>query len=319
MKSDDDGIIGDDLSEDLSRRLFLGDENLGSSTNKQKEWSLEDFEVGRGLGKGKFGQVYLARTKLQHKKVALKVLQRDEIMASGLWPQLRREIEIHHRLHHPNVVKLFSYFYDSKRIYLVLEYMPGGELFTALQKSEGGRFTEARAAHVIRQLAAALHRCHKCCIVHRDIKPENILLGKNGEIKLADFGWSVQQRPEEKRQTLCGTLDYLPPEMVSNSNYDEKVDIWMLGVLMYELLSGTCPFAADAPLQTHTNMENGTFKMPPGITNAARSLLSQLLVKDPAKRLCPVKLVLYHPWITTNTEDNLVANPSGHARERHSH
>uniref|UniRef100_A0A7S3UZZ3 Aurora kinase n=1 Tax=Aplanochytrium stocchinoi TaxID=215587 RepID=A0A7S3UZZ3_9STRA len=273
----------------------------GSIPQNRKKFSLKDFEIGRPLGKGKFGNVYLARTTKEKKLVAVKVLFKKDIESHNLMEQLKREIEIHHRLRHKNVVRLHCYFHDPKRVYLVLEYVSGGELFSALKKSPDGRFSEERASNVIRQICTALHKCHKMRVVHRDIKPENILIGRDGEIKLADFGWSVKGQndfEEIRRQTLCGTLDYLPPEMVQSREYDEKVDIWMTGVLMYEMLAGTAPFATPSPTQTYDKVENVDYNMPSHISEDAKDLLKGLLVKDPAKRIHPIGLVLYHPWIT---------------------
>jgi len=271
---------------------------------QQQKWTLEDFEVGRSLGKGKFGNVYLARTKKEKKVVALKVLFKEEIDRSELRHQLRREIEIHHRLRHKNVVRLYSYFHDAERVYLILEYVPGGELFSELKNSPSGRFTEDRASEVIRQLVCALAQCHKLGVVHRDIKPENILVAKDGTIKLADFGWSVASKrasEEIKRQTLCGTLDYLPPEMVAEQTYSERADIWMTGVLLYEMLVGTAPFAAPGPYETYDKVEMCDYKMPPDVSREGQELLRSILVKEPERRIYPIKKILLHPWITQRT------------------
>mmetsp|Transcript_5233 Transcript_5233/g.8007 ORF Transcript_5233/g.8007 Transcript_5233/m.8007 type:complete len:312 (+) Transcript_5233:151-1086(+) len=279
-----------------------GGEKGGIKAGQQKKkWSIEDFEIGRCLGKGKFGNVYLARTKADRRVVALKVLFKEEIEKSELQHQLKREVEIHHRIKHDNVVRLFAYFHDATRVYLVLEYVSGGELFSELRNSPSGRFTEERASEVIRQLVSALAQCHKLRVVHRDIKPENILVTKDGKIKLADFGWSVASataREEMKRQTLCGTLDYLPPEMVAEQTYDERVDIWMTGVLMYEMLVGTAPFAAPGVDETYDKVEECSYSLPPDISSEAKELVKALLVKDPRERLWPIKHVLLHPWIT---------------------
>ena len=134
---------------------------------------------------------------------------------------------------------MYGYFYDSKRIYLILEYSPGGELYKKL--TQPGHFSEKVSAKYICDLALALDYCHQKHVIHRDIKPENLLVGAHGEIKIADFGWSVHA-PTSRRNTLCGTLDYLQPEMVEGQEHDEKVDIWSLGVLMYEFLIGCPPF-----------------------------------------------------------------------------
>ena len=134
---------------------------------------------------------------------------------------------------------MYGYFYDSKRIYLILEYSPGGELYKKL--TQPGHFSEKVSAKYICDLALALDYCHQKHVIHRDIKPENLLVGAHGEIKIPYFGWSVHATTS-RRNTLCGTLDYLQPEMVEGLEHDEKVDIWSLGVLMYEFLIGCPPF-----------------------------------------------------------------------------
>lgn len=173
--------------------------------------------------------------------VALKVLHKKQLMEAKVEYQLRREIEIQSHLRHKNILRLYGYFWDEKQIYLILEYAPKGQLYDILQKRE--RFSERRAAMYINSLARALRYCHSKHVIHRDIKPENLLLGYKGEIKIADFGWSVHA-PSSRRTTLCGTLDYLPPEMIQFQNYDYNVDIWSLGVLAYEFLVGSPPFEA---------------------------------------------------------------------------
>ena len=207
-----------------------------------RRWTLADFDIGRPLGRGKFGNVYLCRLREANFIVALKVLQKGQLMKAGVEHQLRREIEIQAHLRHRNILRMFGYFWDEKRVYLILEYAPKGELYKELTRR--GRFSERRGAMYVASLAAALDYMHSKHVIHRDIKPENLLLGYKGEIKLADFGWSVHA-PSSRRTTLCGTLDYLPPEMIENKEHDHTVDNWSLGVLAYEFLCGSPPFEAE--------------------------------------------------------------------------
>jgi hypothetical protein len=204
-------------------------------------WSLHSFDIGRPLGKGKFGRVYMVRTKAPHPAyiLALKCLYKSEIVEAKVEKQVRREIEIQQNLRHPNVLRLYGYFHDEKRIFLMLEFAGKGELYKQLSKY--GCFSERRSSRYIDQMADALLYLHSKHIIHRDIKPENLLLGINGELKIGDFGWSVHA-PSNRRRTLCGTLDYLPPEMVEKREHNEKVDYWALGVLTYEFLVGNPPF-----------------------------------------------------------------------------
>jgi hypothetical protein len=205
-----------------------------------REWKLSSFDIGRPLGKGKFGRVYMVRTKSEPKYiVALKCLYKAEIVHAKVEKQIRREIEIQQNLRHPNVLRLYGFFHDTTRIFLMLEFAGKGELYKQLSKH--GRFSEKRSSRYIDQMADALSYLHSKHVIHRDIKPENLLLGINGELKIGDFGWSVHA-PGNRRMTLCGTLDYLPPEMVEQREHNEKVDHWALGVLTYEFLVGSPPF-----------------------------------------------------------------------------
>jgi len=149
---------------------------------------------------------------------------------------------------------MYGFFWDEKKIYLILEYAPNDELYKELKRQPESRFDEATSANYIRQLAVALRYLHHKKVIHRDIKPEN-LLNCMGTIKIADFGWSIHA-PENRRETLCGTLDYLPPEMVENKEHDNKVDIWSLGILCYEFLTGGPPFEAEGNSATYERIKN---------------------------------------------------------------
>eukprot|EP00559_Dactyliosolen_fragilissimus_P008310 CAMPEP_0184860958 /NCGR_PEP_ID=MMETSP0580-20130426/5742_1 /TAXON_ID=1118495 /ORGANISM="Dactyliosolen fragilissimus" /LENGTH=335 /DNA_ID=CAMNT_0027358247 /DNA_START=128 /DNA_END=1135 /DNA_ORIENTATION=- len=267
---------------------------------KGKQWSLDDFEIGKPLGRGKFGSVYLAREKRTKYIVALKVLQKSQLLKAGVEHQLRREIEIQSHLRHRHILRMFGYFYDSKRIYLILEYSPGGELYKKL--TARGRFSEKLTARYIADLSRALSFCHKKHVIHRDIKPENLLVGAHGEIKIADFGWSVHA-PTSRRNTLCGTLDYLPPEMVEGREHDEMVDVWSLGVLMYEFLVGSPPFEAEGHSATYRRISRVDLKFPQGVPLDAQDLIAKLLRKDPRQRM-PLDNICAHPFILRHSRNS---------------
>jgi|Transcript_57271 serine/threonine protein kinase len=264
-----------------------------------RQWSLNDFDIGKPLGNGKFGKVYLAREKKSHFIVALKVLFKSQLTKSGVEHQLRREIEIQAHLRHPNILRLYGYFFDERRVYLILEFAAKGELYKELQKCE--KFDERRSATYIKALAAALEYCHKKHVIHRDIKPENLLLDLKGTLKIADFGWSVHA-PNKRRTTLCGTLDYLPPEMVEGKEHDNMVDVWSLGVLMYEFLVGRPPFEAERHDETYKKIIKVDLQFPSHVSKEARDLISKLLKKDTNERLS-LKEVQNHPWIVKNAAE----------------
>ncbi|KAL8419608.1 hypothetical protein RB594_002700 [Gaeumannomyces avenae] len=261
-----------------------------------KQFHLGMFEIGRPLGKGKFGRVYLARERSSGFICALKVLYKSELSTGSVEKQVRREVEIQTNLRHPNILKLYGHFHDSKRIFLILEFAAKGELYKHLRRES--RFPEWKAAQYVAQMASALRYLHRKNVIHRDIKPENILVGIHGELKISDFGWSVHA-PNRRRATLCGTLDYLPPEMINSGtkdkSYDEKVDLWSLGVLTYEFLVGEAPFE-DTPVMTHRRIAKCDMTIPSFVSPEARDLIKKLLVLDPEKRL-GLDAIQEHPWI----------------------
>ena len=254
---------------------------------------MDDFDIGRPLGQGKFGRVYLARTKKEKFIVALKVVFKKQLVKNNVQHQLRREIEIQSHLHHENILRMFGFFHDERKVYLILEYAPQGELYKKLRKY--GRFEDDRASKYINQMIDALSFCHKHKVIHRDIKPENILIGYYGELKIADFGWSVHA-PSSRRATMCGTLDYLPPEMVLHQAYDERVDLWCLGVLTYEFLVGKPPFENDDTNITYNKIVRVEYEFPDYVTPNARDFISSLLKKSPRERM-PLDQAREHPWI----------------------
>ncbi|KAI8537804.1 hypothetical protein RHMOL_Rhmol09G0052400 [Rhododendron molle] len=237
----------------------------------QKQWSLQDFEIGKPLGKGKFGRVYLARELKSKFIVALKVIFKEQMEKYKLHHQLKREMEIQTNLRHPNVLRLYGWFHDDDRIYLILEYAHGGELYRQLRKT--GHLGERQAATYIASLTQALAYCHEKDVIHRDIKPENLLLDHEGRLKIADFGWSVQSR--SKRHTMCGTLDYLAPEMVENKAHDYAVDNWTLGILCYEFLFGVPPFEAESQTDTFRRIMKVDLRFPstPHVSSEAKNLI----------------------------------------------
>jgi serine/threonine protein kinase len=271
------------------------EDEMAQKARQGKQWCLNDFEIGKPLGRGKFGAVYLAREKASKYIVAIKVLHKSQLLKAGVEHQLRREIEIQSHLRHRHILRMFGYFYDSKRIYLILEYSPGGELYKRL--TQKGQFSERTSAKYISDLATALDFCHNKHVIHRDIKPENLLVGAHGEMKIADFGWSVHA-PTSRRNTLCGTLDYLPPEMVEGRDHDKNVDVWSLGVLLFEFLYGGPPFEAEGHSATYRRISRVDLVFPsrPEVSEDAKDLIRRFLVKEPTNRI-PLRDVPNHPWV----------------------
>ena len=261
-----------------SKRVVLLNTELQNQPSGPKQFHLSMFEIGKPLGKGSFGHVYLARERSSGFVCALKVLYKHEIQQAKVERQVRREIEIQSNLRHDNILKLYAHFHDGEKIILVLEFAAKGDLSRHLRRDN--RFPEWKAALYIAQMAAALNYMHKKHVMHRDIKPENILIGMHGEIKLSDFGSSVHS-PNKRRNTLCGTLDYLSPEMIKtrsgsqNDNYGQEVDLWALGVLAYEFLTGKAPFEG-TPMMTQNRIASGKITVPEFVSPEAMDLIARV-------------------------------------------
>ncbi|KAG7391926.1 hypothetical protein PHYPSEUDO_003132 [Phytophthora pseudosyringae] len=185
---------------------------------------------------------------------------------------------------------------STTAMYLVLKYAGGGDLYKKMRSMPGRRFSERQAMLYTAQLVSALEACHNQHVIHRDIKPENILLSDEGTIQLADFGWSsANVTAASRRDTLCGTLDYLSPEMIRGEKYDESVDIWAVGIIMYELLVGKPPFEAPGQNETIELITEGQLRVPPMVSLAAKDLIMRILQKLPEKRLSLTEIKA-HRW-----------------------
>jgi aurora kinase len=282
--------------------------SAGLRSNRKASWSLADFDIGRKLGEGRFGKIYLAREKATKYAVVLKCISKEAVVHHDLLHQIRREVELHMFCRHRHIIRMLAYFWDDDCIYLVLEHAEGGDLMHALAAQFGpSRRTPDRiAATLVAQLCSALKYLHHHKILHRDVKPENILL-KKGTVKLADFTWAVlchDRNPHavnpNRRATVCGTLDYMSPELVSGAEYDSGVDCWAVGALTYELLTGNPPFLEETELATCRRIRQGQLTASPVsdplVSPAAMDFVSRLLAVDATRRMTMAE-ALRHPWL----------------------
>eukprot|EP01084_Bolivina_argentea_P234647 395035_1 len=267
--------------------------STSSSSTGTKKWTIDDFDVGSHLRSNKLSEIYWAREKKSHYVVALKMYTKYQIQKHGLINQLRREIEILAHFRHKHIIRLFQYFDDKEKIYLLLEYCKGVSLFDKLR--ENGIFAEKETAKYIHQLASALLYCQAKHVIHRNINTKSVLLDKNNSIKLANFCYVVHT-------TTNKWTDYIAPEMIEQMKYDPNVDVWSLGVLMYECLCGEPPFKSDEPISTFDKIKNPQLVFPEHVSNPARDLIKKLLNKDPSKRLSLHELPI-HPFIKKYTEN----------------
>lgn len=201
-------------------------------------------------------------------------------------PQFRREVLIMYELNHPHIIKLYNHFEDEKSFYLIMEIADGGNLFHRLYRERS--FLEKIAAQYFREIILAVEYLHSHvpAIIHRDIKPENILIDKDGRLKLTDFGWSNYYSAESgaPRYTTCGTLEYLPPEIVSEAGHSTAADIWCMGILLFEMLAGGTPFKSPRRDNMLANIVQAKPKYPLSLPPLAKDLISQCLERDPNKR-----------------------------------
>ena len=206
----------------------------------EHEAKITDFEILKELGSGSFGNVYLVKHKQTQAEYAIKAIDKRNKTNQEEKPYFRREVEVMYKIHHPNVVKLFGHFEDNNYCYFIMEYISKGNLFGLIPQDKKKRISSQISASLMKDIISAVYFLHNMNppIIHRDIKPENVLLTENLVAKLTDFGWSNYIQEDEKRTTVCGTPIYLAPEIIKEQGHDEKVDIWCLGVLLFELSTG---------------------------------------------------------------------------------
>ncbi|CAD8078917.1 unnamed protein product [Paramecium sonneborni] len=267
----------------ISRNLNLNDQNKKVNTSVPKN-KLEYYSVLEQIGSGKFGKVYKCLLYSTKKVYAIKMIDKVQIKKNQMLHQLSREVMIQQMLKHQNIIQLIEFFETNTNYCLVLEYATGGTLFQTLTKQNNRRYSEPAASNIIKQVAYAIQYMQKLSIIHRDLKPENILWC-DGLIKVSDFGWSVQDKKE--RDTLCGTIDYLPPEMVYGQQYDNSIDLWSLGVLTFELTTGKTPFLIQ---------EGFSLQFPDYLSGDVKDLMKGLLTHKKNRKT--IEWVLNHVWLT---------------------
>lgn len=270
------------------------------------------YELGRVLGHGNFGRVHAARDLRTGRAVAVKVLDKDKMLRTGMMEQIKREIAVMKRVSHPNIVELHEVMATRSKIYLALELVRGGELFARIVRA--GRVKEDVARRYFRQLIHAVDFCHARGVYHRDLKLENLLLDDAGNLKVVDFGLSAladHARSDGLLHTLCGTPGYVAPEVFRNKGYDgAKADIWSCGVILYVLLAGSLPFPDDNVAAMFRKMSRGDYRCPPWLSTEARRLIPKLLDPDPDTRITIAQLV-ETPWFNKPSVSRSVRAAAG--------
>ena len=302
-------------SEDISPFIDKGD-FLMFRPRINRLYYIENFEYVRNyndepiaIGRGGYGKIYLAKNTKDNKEYAIKYISKEKMKQVGVdGSVIQREIDVHIRINHPRIIKLHSFLEDKYNYYLALEYAPNGNLYQYIQKKKG--MPESEAFKYFIQVSSAIYFLHKYGYVHRDIKPENILLDKNLDVKLCDFGWCVSVEKGE-RTTFCGTYEYMAPEMVNDELYDMGIDIWSLGVLLYEMIHGYSPFRAhnnqaqdpkSAQVEIFLNIKNNKYTIDKQISEECTDLIAKLLTTDTKKRI-KIGDIFTHPWVVNKEKE----------------
>ena len=265
----------------------------------EPETKITDFKIIKELGAGSFGHVYLVRHKVTNAEYAIKAIDKRNKANQEEKPYFRREIEVMYKIHHPNVVKLYGHFEDNNYCYFIMEYISKGNVYGLIPQDKKKRLNTQVVASLMKDVISAVYYLHnmKPIIIHRDIKPENVLLAEGLVAKLTDFGWSNYMQEDEKRTTVCGTPIYLAPEIIKEEGHDEKVDIWCIGVLCFELMTGTVPFQGNDIDTLKDNILHLKISWPKDINIDAKNLIKKILKSDPSSRIS-LEEMLQHPFFT---------------------
>ena len=285
------------LSEDEDKKEIKSNKNLLSSKGdnekikdayQSKEFknkvTLNDFQIIKLLGKGAFGKVLLVYNEELKKYFAMKTLRKDYIKKNQQTKHTKEERKILEKIDYPFISKLYYAFQNEKKLFMITEYMPGGEMFYHLHMND--HFNENKARFYIAEIVLAIDHLHKNNILYRDLKPENILLDELGHIKLTDFGLSkiMNNIEKDKTYTVCGTPIYVAPEVLTGQGYNKLVDWWSVGVLLYEFLAGYSPYR-EARTKIDIKIYKKNLEQDPLISDTAFDLIKKLCTFDVSKRI----------------------------------
>jgi len=302
--------------------------SLAAAAKRDKiKFSLRDITLHTTVGTGTFGRVRVVQYKPTKQWFAMKILKKSEIIRLKQVDHIKSEVKILTMISHPFIVNLIGHSHDDRRIYLLFEFVPGGELFSHLRRE--GRFTNDHARFYAAEITLAFEYLHNMSIAYRDLKPENLLLSAKGHMKVTDFGfakvvedrtWTVrlgvnqphasphptpshpnltQPTPSTGAQ-LCGTPEYLAPEIIQSKGHNKSVDWWAVGILIYEMLAGYPPFFDETPFGIYQKILAGKIEFPKHFSTEAKDLVRKLLTADRTKRLGCLRGgasdIKEHPW-----------------------
>lgn len=279
---------------------------------------IGNYILGETLGSGTFGKVKLAEHELlSGHKVAVKILNRNKIRSLHMDEKIRREIQLLKLFRHPHIIKLYEVIETPSDIFMIMEYVPGGELFDLIVKVV--KLPEKEARRVFQQIICGVEYLHQHMVVHRDLKPENLLLDSHKNVKIADFGLSNFLRDGEFLKTSCGSPNYAAPEVISGQLYaGPEIDVWSCGVILYALLVGTLPFEDEYVPTLFKKIKQGDYKIPAFVSQGAQQLISGMLTVNPVERIT-IAEIRQHPWFLTDLPDYLQIPEEGTSPLHHQH
>ncbi|XP_047973489.1 CBL-interacting serine/threonine-protein kinase 3-like [Salvia hispanica] len=264
---------------------------------KKVKRMIGKYELGRTIGEGTFAKVKFAKNTETGQPVAIKILDKDKVLKHKMAEQIRREIATMKLIKHPHVVQLYEVMASKTKIFIVLEFVTGGELFDKIVNH--GRMREDEARKYFQQLIHVVDYCHSRGVFHRDLKPENLLLDAAGNLKVSDFGLSAlsqQVRDDGLLHTACGTPNYVAPEVLNDRGYDgANADLWSCGVILFVLLAGYLPFDDSNIINLYKKISSAEFTCPPWLSFGAMKLITRILEPNPLKRIT-IPEILKDEW-----------------------
>jgi serine/threonine protein kinase len=273
-----------------------------------KSWTFDEFDLRATVGTGTFGRVRMVKIKGHPNQtpMAVKILKKSEVIRLKQVEHIKAEKEILSQIEHPFIVNLLTTFQDEKRLFMLLEYVNGGELFSHLRKE--GRLPDDQSKFYAGEITLAFDYLHGLFIIYRDLKPENLLIDSDGHMKVTDFGFA--KKVEDRTWTLCGTPEYLAPEIIQSKGHGKAVDWWALGVLIFEMLAGYPPFYDENPFGIYQKVLAGKIDFPRHFDVKAKDLIKRLLTNDRAKRFGCLKNgaedIKKHKWNKSLDWDRLL-------------
>ncbi|XP_044412441.1 CBL-interacting protein kinase 28 isoform X2 [Triticum aestivum] len=284
-------------------------------TAEERTVLTQRYEIGRQLGQGTFAKVYYARNLANGQPVAIKMIDKDKILKVGLVDQIKREISIMRIVRHPNVLQLFEVMATRSKIYFILEYAKGGELFNKLAK---GKLSEDGARKYFHQLISAIDFCHSRGVYHRDLKPENLLVDEYGTLRVSDFGLSALTKSKWRDgllHTACGTPAYVAPEVLSRKGYNgARADVWSCGVILFVLVAGYLPFHERNLMELYRKIAKAEYRCPRYFSTELKELLNGILDPDPNTRMS-IARIKRSPWYRKPVERTPLRKDKTYASE----